>query len=884
MFSRKKKRQYKYINGTKGVISLLLCLLLTPFLSIALGLVEYHRYQSVIEITDELMELVGVSTLADYDPYIHNRFGLLSVSQESDLGEDAQSYADSAASSLGKQIDLENVSVTGELALSDPRVLKQQVYDFSELTVTTSILMEDFNIEELVNALNMVERFQTIIGAVQTLADLADKLADAVEAGEAFMAKLNALSSAITEAKNTGELLVQKIEALYEKLSNDGIYIPENATAEQITRIVTEFAQSYQDDIKSIVGTASALKSQLNDIKTKAQECYDAAQAFINAVEAAKNVLVSDGGNQNNANISESAKNTLEEVLDSLLDAAEATANQISQETVDTIKREAENCLNEALSSLGIGDLVDRYSSILSGTYFNIPLSQQAKDDLSSLISLVPAAWSDGESERIVEQLKDMFVPNITFNANQLIQILNGALTTAAKAIATNAITEALELLTKLINTLKKLFDLDVFYEADLNAFVNVASGSENNPYQTFLEGVGLLFGAVQDFSDSVSDPNIIGKLVGTLGAVRDLFKAIGKVLTGIVTSAAQTITNVVDIAADLMSGNVEDLYKRMLVAGYMRHNLPSRTNSGGYGSEFNNGAVTGWTQLSGSGLTGFSYDKIARPVDIYGQTGSNSGEEELTAFQKLANTLDNLRAGAGQDKMFKGAELEYIRAGTNSELANQIFVFFDIYFLRLLLNAPTVFGDSEVAGLAAAATIASWAVYLIYMLAEPFCDTILLVNGAEVSFIKNKCFLTIGGFSEFVNALGEATMDEVLRNEIKNAASDMKDANAGNEAGNQNAESFTSNLTKVDYGTNVLLVLLINVSEDTMIERLSDIIDLETTEYYKQQGMTFSMDETYTTISVSADVSFNSFFDLGIASGNSPLELSGTMTRDMGY
>lgn len=111
-----------------------------------------------------------------------------------------------------------------------------------------------------------------------------------------------------------------------------------------------------------------------------------------------------------------------------------------------------------------------------------------------------------------------------------------------------------------------------------------------------------------------------------------------------------------------------------------------------------------------------------------------------------------------------------------------------------------------------------------------------------------------------------------------------MKDANAGNESGSQNAERFTSNLTKVDYGTNVLLILLINVSEDTMIERLGDIIELETTEYYKQQGMTFSMEETYTTISVSADVSFDTFFDLGVASGNSPLDLSGTMTRDMGY
>lgn len=885
MFSRKKKkRQHKYINGAKGVISILLCLLLTPFASITLGLVEYHRYQSVIEITDELMELVGISTLTDYDPYIHDRFGLLAVSQQSDLDENASVYAKTAASSMGKQIMLENVDVEGELTLANKEVLRQQLSDFSELSVPSAILIQDFNIEELINALNMVERFKAIIETVKTLADLAEKLTVVVEAGEALQEKLEALQSAISGAKTAGENLVQKVKDLYEKLSNDGHYIPEGATAEQILSTVTAVAENYQQEIQDVVALANTLKSKANDVKTKAQECVSAAQTFAKAVEEAKKVVVTDGGDSKNANVSEDAKETLGGVLEAMEVVVAQTVQQLKQESIDIIKQEIDNFVTGATNSLGIGDLLNRYGAIMDGSYFKPPLSPETQSDLTSLLSLVPAAWSDGEAAQLVDKLREMFVPEITFRPAELIQLLSGALKKAGEALLDNSLEKALELLETLINTLKKLFDLDVFYEADLNAFVSIASGAENNPYQDFLDGIGLLVGAVADFSEAMTDKNIIKKITGVLGAVADLFEGVQKVLEGVIESAGETIKNVGSILGEVGKGKWKDLYQRLLIGGYMRHNLPNRLNSGNVGLAYADRTATGRISLEGSGLTGFSYDKIARPGDILGTLPGSSAGDELTAFEKLAKTLESLRNGAGQDKMFKGAELEYIRAGTNSEIANQIFVFFDIYFLRLLLNAPTVFGDAEVAGLAAAATIASWVVYLIYMLVEPFCDTLLLVNDADVSFVKSKCYLTVGGFAEFTAALAQATMSDALRNEFKDATTEMKDTNAGNQAGGQTTESFTSKLTKVDYEACVLLVLLFNVHPDVMVERLADIIEMETTEYYRQQGKSFSMDKTYTTISVSADVTFNSFFDLGVASGNSPLKIGGKMTRDISY
>ena len=116
---KKKKRitKAKLVKGLRGSISILLCLLLTPFMSIALGLVEYARYQEVLEVTDEIYELTGISVLSGYDTYIHNRFGLLATSQESEFGDNADTLLNHNMKVLGKQVTLENPTFTGKLSL-----------------------------------------------------------------------------------------------------------------------------------------------------------------------------------------------------------------------------------------------------------------------------------------------------------------------------------------------------------------------------------------------------------------------------------------------------------------------------------------------------------------------------------------------------------------------------------------------------------------------------------------------------------------------------------------------------------------------------------------------------------------------------------------------
>ncbi len=59
----KKRMKHKWKRRINGSISILLCLLLTPFLSIALGLVEFAKFKQVFEFTVEVFERKDISTL-----------------------------------------------------------------------------------------------------------------------------------------------------------------------------------------------------------------------------------------------------------------------------------------------------------------------------------------------------------------------------------------------------------------------------------------------------------------------------------------------------------------------------------------------------------------------------------------------------------------------------------------------------------------------------------------------------------------------------------------------------------------------------------------------------------------------------------------------------
>lgn len=861
---RKRLTKAKLIKGINGSISIFLCLLITPFLSLALGLVEYARYQEVIEVTNEIYELTGISVLSNYDNYIHNRFGLLATTQENELGGGADSMLEENIKLLGNQVKIENPTIKGSLPLTEPSVLRQQIVDFSELTVPAELVLKDFKVEELLEKLESVKIFGDIMNTVNNLADLTDSVSTAIDALKELRDAVDNLKTALTNAVSAANTLSEKMANLYKKLGENGITLPENATPEEIESAVSSFTDSYLDDFKALYKSANTVISRFNTIKTDLESVKTKAEAFKTALNNAKgkidNISLSNSADKNGEK-SSAAKSTLDEIINKMDELVTDTLNDIKGEAIETAKSTLDEIVNSTLENMGLAGVTTRYSEIVNGEYFALPLTDTAKNDIVDLLKTVQAVYSSNDSDALVSFFKSKFVPDIKIDIEDIYKDIVGKITEAENALKNKIGDKLKNLLTSLINICKKLFDLDLFYEGDLNAFVDIGNGQDVSGYQSFLSALGGMLTSATDFYDSIKSVNIFK----ALKAMKDMFVSIGKLLKSVMDIAGDMVASITELATSAFEGDIRTLYEKLLISGYMRHNLPCRLNSGEYDSD-NFGNVL----LNGTGITGFDYNDIARPTAYSGQTEENNSG--ASKFQGLATFLTNVMKGRGSDKMFKGAELEYICAGTNSELANQTIVFFNLYFLRLILDLPFVFASNEVRATAASATVAAWVVYILYIIAEPFCDTVLLVNngvdgeGVKVPLIKTKCWLTASGLPSFVDKLSDACIGAAdLKGDLQGYVNDYCNVK-------QDDIKDVGNISDIDYQTHVLILLLIFVESDDQLTRLANLIEAETTEYYRQQGKAFSMTRTYTMADISADATFNPFFDLGTYNGGSSL------------
>lgn len=829
--SVRKSTKEKLKKGVNGSISILLCVLITPFLSIALGLVEYARYQQVIELTEELFELVGVSELTDYDSYLHDRFGVLATSQENNLKDGEDAYIEENKSILANQVTINNFKVSGKLPLSNAEVLERQIVDVSELSSTTAVIVEDLNLDVLLDKLSNLTDFQNVMDTMDSLADVTDALNEAVTAIENLKSAIETLISNLNTAIANANTLATKLSDLINKLGENGIQLPANASAEEIQAALEAFDSSYISDLKDVYNQAKNLKSSFDTIKTQidvVKTNVDTVVTSVGKAQEAMNSINTSNSIDSNGSISKEAVRTLDDVLKDMTGLVENTLSDIKQTTLDSAKQTLDDIVNTTLETTGLSAL-SRYNS----SYFSLPLSDSAKEDIVDLLKVAKDMYSTRTGDSLKDFLASRFIPDLNFR--NLKNAVTDVITSAENALVKKVTEKISKTLKDLVKVAKGLFDLDVFFDSDLNAFVDIAD-VEDSGYQEFLEAVGKMLTAAEDFSSSGLN------IFKALKAMKDMFTSIFDLMDAVMSIAGDMISGLLDLAGSAVRGDVRDLYENMLISGYMVHNLPCRTN---------------YAQgLSGEGLTGFDYSKIPT---VDGSQSSAGG-----TFQELAGLIDSLQAGKGKDKMFVGAELEYIRAGTNSELANQIFCFFDIYFLRLVLGLPGVFMDTEVTTLAASTTIAAWIVYIIYIILEPFCDTVLLVNGASVPIVKTDCWLSGSKISDFLGKLADVTMSDELKNTVEGFVND--NAGTSDSSTREMSASFDpTDLLEVDYPSHMLIILMAFVTDELQIERLSDIMELEAKKYYTDKGGSFKMNKTYSAVQVSADVTFNAFFDLGL-------------------
>lgn len=882
-FFNKKKKKYKYINGTQGVISLFLCLIMTPILSIACALVEFSRYQNTEEIFQEVMDCSSLSTMANYDKYIQKRFGLFSVSQDCDINETYKTSLQKNSAVMEGMSLGNNISAIGTLPLSDTKVIQRQVLDFSESTVLTEILLEDLQLAELLRELDNLMNLKGVTGTLDAMNNMTTKIEELVKTGEAFVAKLNETKAKAEALKTCASDFAKSFADLYKKISEEGFVI-DNTSDETKAASFDELSKKYLEDIRNIYSKAqtmittanelkelaSSLPSSLEALKTDYNEAVEAVNAAAESMKSLGNESNKDSagkGDSNVADVADDATNLYQTVLNEIGDAIDEASEDLSTASIDALKAAANSFSSDIKENLGID--IAKLSTL--DEYFTVPLSDNAKSDLDAILKELPAAWDEGSYDKVVQKIKDIYIPKaFDMDFGDIKDALEGAINHAKGTFEENAKQSVGEILTNLVNAIKALFDLDVFYDGGLNAFLDDATvatllsdtggtgGEKDNPYVNMLNSLSNMLLAVDNFTSGIANLDFF-KIIES---VKNLCTSIKDSVQAVYNLAVNTIEKIDELVGYVRDNKWEKFGELLLMAGYMVHNLPNRTMAGTTDIKLEDGSITSTEVLNGETLTGFSFADIPRPAKSF-STGM-SKEEGQSSISALADFLNSSKKG-GSDKMFRGAELEYILAGTPSELMNQAVVFMQVYFLRLLLDLVPVFTDPGVSAMASAATIACWAVYLIEVFAEPLCDTVLLVNGSEsVNFMKRTCYLTPMGVPKIVNELGQIA---IKNPKIQQAAIDKVNGSLKGKFDKYTPKDaqFRDGILPMDYGTHVLLILMFTTTTDDMLRRLANIVQLESNYQCIQEGAgkSFDITKAYTGISASADVEFDSFIKI---------------------
>jgi hypothetical protein len=166
---------------------------------------------------------------------------------------------------------------------------------------------------------------------------------------------------------------------------------------------------------------------------------------------------------------------------------------------------------------------------------------------------------------------------------------------------------------------------------------------------------------------------------------------------------------------------------------------------------------------------------------------------------------------------------------------------------------------DKDIKPIAASASFASWAVYLIIILLEPMVDTILLVNGATIPFWKGEdCYLSPTGIAD----LADIFIDTTISNEDMNTAA--KNQLLGSVS-QPPTKSALEEWNQADYQTHLLLAMFMFSTQEDVLARFKDILFMESNSYYKikKSGVTFDVSKMYTSLSVEANANFFPFINV---------------------
>lgn len=287
-------KKYKYFNGTRGVISIFLALLLVPFTSIAGALINAARINSAVAIFDEALCNASNSTLGTYDEFLKKRFGLLAMSQDvSETGNNLNQYtvSDLISETFSFYLEenlktLSNTYITSEsesmgvYPLADTDVLMYQVLEYGKYSVPAKLVTEGLSIEDLLRRLeNSIPGFGYLdfctsildLGeSIYSCAQSFDELKKSVEKEEQVLVQYNNLYNSFSNNISNYQTTKQQMEMELGRLKN--VIDTESAKlgelGEQIKNIESQIQNLQIEQTEQNIDHSEEIEALNNQLKT----------------------------------------------------------------------------------------------------------------------------------------------------------------------------------------------------------------------------------------------------------------------------------------------------------------------------------------------------------------------------------------------------------------------------------------------------------------------------------------------------------------------------------------------------------------------------------------------------------------------------------------
>ena len=754
-----------YINGTKGVISLFLAMLMLPFLSMALMLTEATRYQHAIELMNELMDTAILSSEAEYDSYLESRFALMSFDQDTNPKDSFSKYLEKNAETLGGNVTLKSSSAEAVYPLADKEVFKEQIIEFSQVSVPVKLGEDLLNIKDVIDnfykkiGVDGLNKYAEATNEVASLADNAAKLVKAVEDAEKEFQKY---STQLTEYQNAASNFHTKTQSLIDAVHEAETDLLPDVVYEEI----------------SVVGAVTAANTARNDYSREAGEMnvsLGKMREAIKKIMTTVNSLTQGGVSTNTAIEATPGMTAAETAVTTKGEWAQRVIAQISKTITDSLGQTWEQDIRVAEENL----LTQKTN--IGYVYYGKPEDNPPSTRVQIYGDTdINQSWFTSKYDAL--NLSGLGISGDVFSALKR---------TASSFNETGDMgDEGKSKLEKLLDLMESILDIDFMYDGALDSAVDTSrfynvSGGQNFSSEALITSIQSIVSGANDYKNGVNEKNPLKKL-GLL------LVGVGKVLFGVAAFVVYLVAAVVNIVATLIDlvVNLPNLWRHLLLYGYGVYACPSRT-----------------TYASGTSITGSKFSAI---FNMFGGNSSNGVSGALSDIEKLSK-------GGGSDQGFKGAELEYLLQGNPNELANQTATALNLFITRMACNFSLIQTDPTVQTVALALTPLEPVVYVVWDLLESFIDVLFLVNGVDSYLIKSSLYLSATGIYALAQDLPKMTnISKAGKAEIQ----DFFNSKMG--------KTTMKGTYKASYNEYCLILLLATVKEDTFITRLQNLVQME--------------------------------------------------------